>query len=154
MTAPAISHLVGTIGFIVLIFVLPMFYFTIAENIESEVISRELQEIVDYTSNTVENLFFLVNSTTSQDLTIEKELVYLPSYVEDSVYMLEFVSSETDGKGLNVRAVLKNENSLEARSWLIPGLIVVEDMKTIESIEQSVFVGCSKNVTGVYIWLR
>ena len=34
------------------------------------------------------------------------------------------------------------------------GLIVVEDRKIVESIEHSVFVGCSKNVTGVYIWLR
>lgn len=154
MAAPAISHLIGTIGFIVLIFVLPMFYFNIASNIESDVISRELQEIVDYTSSTVENLYFLVNSTTSQDLTMEKELVYLPSYVEDSVYVLELVSSETDGEGLHVRAVLKNDNSTEAHSWLIPGLTVVQNMKIVESIDQSVFVGCSKNVTGTYIWIR
>ena len=154
MAAPAISHLIGTVGFIVLIFVLPMFYFNITANIESDVISRELQEIVDYTSSTVENLYFLVNSTNSQDLTMEKELVYLPSYVEDSVYVLELVSSETDGEGLHVRAVLKNDDSVEAHSWLIPGLAVVEDKKIIESIDQSVFVGCSKNVTGTYIWLR
>jgi hypothetical protein len=154
LTAPAISHLIGTVGFIVLIFVLPMFYFNIASNIESDVISRELQEIVDYTSSTVENLYFLVNSTTSQDLTMEKELVYLPSFVEDSVYVLELVSSETDGEGLHVKAVLQNDDSVEAHSWLIPGLTVVEDMKIIESTDQSVFVGCSKNVTGIYIWLR
>ena len=153
MAAPAISHLIGTVGFIVLIFVLPMFYFNITANIESDVISRELQEIVDYTSSTVENLYFLVNSTNSQDLTMEKELVYLPSYVEDSVYILELVN-ETYGEGLCVRAVLKNDDSVEARSWLIPGLTVVDDMKIVESIDQSVFVGCSRNVTGTYIWLR
>jgi hypothetical protein len=84
---------------------------------------------------------------------MEKELVYLPSYVEDSVYMLEFVT-ETEGEGLHVRAVLKNDDSVEAHSWLIPGLTAVEDKKIIESIDQSVFVGCSKNATGTYIWLR
>jgi hypothetical protein len=153
LTAPAISHLIGTVGFISLIFVLPMFYFNIVDNIESDVVSRELQEIADYTSSTVENLYFLVNSTNSQDLTMEKELVYLPSYVEDSVYVLELVS-DNDGEGLHVQAFLKNDDSIEVRSWLIPGLTVVEDMKIIESIDQRVFVGCSKNVTGTYVWLR
>ncbi|NHJ84167.1 MAG: hypothetical protein FK734_01810 [Asgard group archaeon] len=154
MAAPAISHLIGTIGFIVLIFVLPLFYFNIVQNVETDVISRELQEIVDYTSSTVENLYFLVNSTNSQDLVMEKELVYLPTYVEESVFQLELVSNETDGEGLYVRAVLKNDNSVEAYSWLIPGLRVVENMKIVESIDQNVFVGCSRNVTDTYIWIR
>ena len=154
MTAPAISHLIGTIGFIILIFVLPLFYLNIVSNVETDVISREMQEIVDYTSSTVENLYFLVNSTNSQDLTMEKELLYLPSYVEDSVYMLELVMNETNGEGLYVRAFLKNDDLVEARSWLIPGLTVIEDMKIVESVDQSVFVGCSKNLTDTYIWLR
>jgi hypothetical protein len=154
MTAPAISHLIGTIGFIVLIFVLPLFYLNIVSNIETDVISREMQEIVDYTSSTVENLFFLVNSTNSQDLTIEKELVYLPSYVQGSVYTLELVMNETNGEGIYIRAALKNDNSVESRSWLIPGLTVVEEMKIVESINQSVYVGCSKNLTDTYIWIR
>jgi len=154
LAAPAISHLIGTIGFIVLIFVLPLFYFNIVQNVETDVISRELQEIVDYTSSTVENLYFLVNSTNSQDLVMEKELVYLPTYVEESVFQLELVSNETDGEGLYVRAVLKNDNSVEAYSWLIPGLRVVENMKIVESIDQNVFVGCSRNVTDTYIWIR
>ena len=154
MTAPAISHLIGTIGFIVLIFVLPLFYFNIVTNVETDVMSREMQEIVDYTSSTVENLYFLVNSTNSQDLTMEKELLYLPSYVEDSVYVLELVMNETNGEGLCVRAFLKNDDSVESRSWLIPGLTVIENMKIVESIDQSVFVGCSKNLTDTYIWLR
>ena len=85
---------------------------------------------------------------------MEKELVYLPSSVEDSVYVLELVSSETDGEGLYVRAVLKNDDSVGANSWLIPGLTVVENLKIVESIDQAVFVGCSKNATGTYIWLR
>lgn len=154
MTAPAISHLIGTIGFIVLIFVLPLFYFNIAENVETDVISRELQEIVDYTSNTIENLSFLVNSTNSETLTMEKEMVYLPSYVEDSVYVLELVRNEETGEGSYVRAFLKNDNSVEAFSWLIPGLIVFEDMNTIESTYQTVFVGCSRNATNTYVWIR
>ena len=154
MAAPAISHLIGTIGFIVLIFVLPLFYTNIVENVEADVISRELKEIADYTSNTIENLFFLVNSTNSQNLTMEKQLVQLPTYVEDSVYMLELVRNETTEKGLYVRAILKNNNSVEATSWLIPGLIVFPDMTVVESTAQNVFVCCSKNETGVYVWIK
>ena len=154
MAAPAISHLIGTIGFIVLIFVLPLFYTNIVENVEADVISRELQEIADYTSNTIENLFFLVNSTNSQNLTMTKQLVQLPAYVEDSVYMLELVRNEPTDKGLYVRAILKNDNSVEATSWLIPGLIVSVDMTVVESTAQNVFVYCSKDEAGVSIWIK
>ena len=154
MAAPAISHLIGTIGFIALIFVLPLFYFNIVENVETDVISRELQEIVDYTSNTVENLYFLVNSTNSNTLTIEKEMVYLPSHVEDFAYVLEIVSNEETGEGSYIRAVLKNDASVEAFSWVIPGLTVLENMNTIESTSQTVFVGCSRNATSTYVWIR
>ena len=35
MAAPAISHLIGTTGLIVLIFVMPLFYNNVAENIET-----------------------------------------------------------------------------------------------------------------------
>jgi hypothetical protein len=154
MAAPAISHLIGTIGFIVLIFVLPLFYANIVENVEADVISRELQEIADYTSNTIENLFFLVNSTNSQDLTMEKQLVQLPAYVEDSVYILKLVRNETTGGGLYVQAILKNDNSIGATSWLIPGLTVFADKSVVESTAQNVFVCCSRNETGVYIWIK
>jgi hypothetical protein len=85
---------------------------------------------------------------------MEKELVYLPSYVQDSVYLLELVRNETNGEGLSIRAILKNDDSVEAHSWLIPGLTVIENMTIIESVDQSVFIGCSRNATDTYIWIR
>jgi hypothetical protein len=151
LAAPAISHLIGTTGLIVLIFIMPLFYGTIASNIEVDVIQRELKEIVDYTSNTIENLYFLVNSTHS-NVSIEKELVYLPSVVEDSQYILQIV--DQDGIFTQLRASLKDDPSVEVFSWVIPGLYVDKQQNIpIESGDYSVKVGCTRNDSGIYVWI-
>jgi hypothetical protein len=154
MTAPAISHLLGTIGFIVLIFFLPLFYFNIVENIQTDVALRELKEVADYSSNTVGNLYFLVNSTNSDYISMEKELIYFPTEVENSIYILEIKSNVTTGEAEYVSAKLKNDDSVEAISWLLPGLKIIESQDLVESTQETIFIGCSRNATGVYLWLR
>jgi hypothetical protein len=154
LAAPAIGHLIGTTGLIVLIFVLPLFYTTIVDNIEVDVMKRELQEIADYTSNTIENLYFLVNSSNSLSVSsLEKELVYLPSTVEDSVYRLEIVPS-INGSSPYVHAQLITDASVAVNSWLLPGLDVVEENSSIESSEKIVVVGCSRDDEGVNVWIK
>ena len=153
LAAPAIGHLIGTTGLIVLIFIMPLFYSNVVENVELDVIKRELKEIADYTSNTIENLYFLVNSTDSIEVNLEKELVYLPSNVENSDYVLEIIEYE-NGTISHLAASLKDTPSVEVYSWFIPGLNVIEANKAIESSEQSVVVGCSRNQTGVFVWIR
>lgn len=154
MTAPAISHLLGTIGFIVLIFFLPLFYFNIVENIQTDVALRELKEVADYTSNTIGNIYFLVNSTNSDYISIEKELIYFPTEVENSIYVLEIKSNITTGEAEYVTAKLKNDNSVEAISWLLPGLKIIGNPILVESTQETIFIGCNRNATGVYLWLR
>jgi len=154
LAAPAISHLIGTTALIALIFILPLFYTNVVNNIEVDVIERELQEIADYTSNTIENLYFLVNSTNSLSVSsLEKELVYLPSSVENSIYTLEIVPS-VNGSFPFVHAALKNDVSVAVDSWLLPGLMVVEDNSSIESSEKIVVVGCSRDGDGVNVWIK
>ena len=131
---------------------MPLFYSTIVSNIETDVIERQLKEIVDYTSNTIENLYFLVNSTSS-NVSLEKELVYLPSDVEGSKYLLEIV--EYDGLVTQFRASLRGDPSVEVFSWSIPGLYVDEQQNSpIESGVRPVIVGCTRDDTGIYVWIK
>lgn len=154
MAAPAISHLIGTTALITLIFILPLFYTNIVENIEADVIKKELQEIADYTSNTIENLYFLINSTNSLSVSsMEKELVYLPSEVENSIYILEIVQGINESRPY-IHAVLKNDNSVAVNSWLIPGLNVINNSNSIESGEKTVVVGCSRDDNGITVWIK
>jgi hypothetical protein len=94
-----------------------------------------------------------VNSTNSLDVSLEKELVYLPSTVENSVYSLEIVPS-INGSTPYVHAFLINDASVEVHSWLLPGLNVVEDYNMVESSERIVVVGCSRNEAGVYVEIK
>jgi hypothetical protein len=137
---------------VALIFIIPSFYLIVVDNVENEVIVRELQEITDYTSNTIENLYFLVNSTSGQDITLEKELIYLPSSVEDSIYVLNIVSESNEV--INVQAYLKSNPSLIASSWILPGLTLADENISLESGERLAIVGCRRNVTGNYVWIR
>jgi hypothetical protein len=131
---------------------MPIFYNVVAENIETDVIEVELKEIADYTSNTIENLYFLVNSTNSLDVSLEKELIYLPSNVEHLSYVLEIV--ELENTTTRVVANLKDNPSVQVYSWLIPGLKVSQNQNRIESSERTVIVGCNQNATGIYVWIK
>lgn len=151
MPAPTIGHVIFTMSLVMLIFVMPFFYVIIVDNITAEMMKRELKEIADHVSNTVANLYFLVNSTNYVNVSLEKELVYLPSAVENSVYIVKIV--ESGGNASKITAYLKNKSSIAADSWLAPGLKVgAEDY--VESSGRTVVAGCSRNVTGVYAWIK
>jgi len=151
LPAPTIGHIICTTGLIALIFVMPFFYFFVVDNIEGDMIVKELREVANYVSDTLANLFFLVNSTNHGDVSLEKELIYLPSAVENSVYILRIV--ESGGNATKITAYLKNKSSIVADSWLIPGLKVGAD-NYIESGGRKVVAGCNRNGTGVYVWIR
>lgn len=151
LPAPTIGHVICTTGLVILIFVMPFFYGLVVDNIEVEMMTRELKEIADYVSNAVANLYFLVNSTNYGNVSLEKELVYLPSAVENSVYIVEIV--ESGGNASKITAYLKNKSSIAADSWLVPGL-KVDAENYIESGGRTVVAGCSRNGTSVYAWIR
>ena len=153
MAAPTMSHLICSMGLIGLIFVLPFFYSIVVDNVETDMIIRELQEITDYTSNTVENLYFLANSTNRGNVSLEKELVYLPSHVEESVYVLNIVGDENN-TALHLEAYLKNNPSVSVNSWLLPNIKLGEENVIIESSGRTVVVCCMQNESGVYVWLK
>jgi hypothetical protein len=148
LPSPTIGHLICTSALIMLIFVMPIFYATVANNISVNMARRELKEIADYASNTLANLYFLVNSTNCLNVSLTKELMYLPSAVEDSVYTVEI-----DENASKVTAHLKDRSWIAADAWLVPGLKVGEKI-SIESGGRTVVAGCSRNETGVYAWLR
>ncbi len=133
---------------------MPYFYYHIVDNVQTDVITRELKELTDYTSNTVENLYFLINSTNSADISLEKELVYLPSTVENAFYSLEIVSSDSKTASyLRATAYIENNQSIIVNSWLIPGLNLDQEKVRIVSGEKTVVVGCSREEESVIVWI-
>ncbi len=151
MPAPTVGHIICTMGLVALIFVMPFFYANVANNLEAEMMKRELKEIADYVSSTIANLYFLVNSTNYGDASLEKELIYLPSDVEGSVYIVEIVDS--GGNASRITAYLKNRSSTGADSWLVPGL-KMGGYNSIESDGSTVIAGCNQNGTSFYVWIK
>src|SRR5512139_1724247 len=131
MAAPAMSYLICSMGLVVLILVLPAFFAIERDSVAEELTVRELTEISDYTSNTLENLFLLANSTNTQELTITKELIYLPLTVEGSPYVLKI--SSVDGVASQVTASLENNPSVVGTSWLVPGLKTSENLLLVRN---------------------
>jgi hypothetical protein len=131
-----------------LIFVMPVFYATVSNNISVNMARRELKEIADYASNTLANLYFLINSTDCLNVSLTKELMYLPSAVENSVYTVEI-----DEDASKVTAYLKDRSWIAADAWLVPGLKAGEK-SSIESGDRTVIAGCSRDGTGVYAWIE
>ena len=150
MPAPAISHLICTTALIMLIFMIPAFSSMVLNNISSDMEQRELKEVADYVSNTLANLCFLVNSTGSGQVSLEKEMIYLPSAIENSIYVLKIVDS--GGNASKVTAYLKGRPSTVADAWLLPGLKV--DVKnSVESGGRTVVIGCARNSSIVSVWI-
>lgn len=149
MAAPAMSYVICSMALVVLILVLPGFFAMERDSVAEELTARELTEISDYTSNTLGNLFLLANSTTSQELNITKELIYLPLAVEGSPYVLEI--SSVDGAASQVTASLKDKSSVAGVSWLLPGLKTSENSLVVRNC--TVVAGCTRNATGFYAWI-
>ena len=123
----------------------------VVDNIRWDMIRRELREIADYVSNTIANLYFLVNSTEVVNVALQKELVYMPSTVENFVYVLKIEGS--GGNALKVVAYLRDRSSVSSDTWLTPGLKVDATRNFIVSGYWTVVVGCFRNITGVYVWI-
>lgn len=153
MPAPTISHVICTIALIALIFVLAFSYFHAVENIQIEMTKRELREATDYVSNTLENLRLLANSTANTGIgnyvSLEKELS-LPATIKSSIYAVEIVGDGNNAS--SICAYLKDRPSIQATSWLIPGLKTV-GMSHVESNEQKIVAGCRREDANIYVWI-
>jgi len=123
------SYLICSMALIVLLLVLPS-YFEIQRNSIAEAMTRrELTEISDYTSNTLSNLIFLAESSKASDLSLEisitKELLYLPLMIGDSFYVLR-IDQDANSRAVKVIAYLKDQEWISGESWITPGLLVSE----------------------------
>ncbi len=153
MAAPAMSYLICSMGLVVLILVLPGFFAIERNNVTEQMAERELTEICDYTSNTLENLFLLANSTNSPTLNVTKELIYLPMTVEDSFYTLEIIPAVSDGSSPRVTAYLNDRHWVNGSSWLVPGLKVTGD--TLLAINgTSMVAGCTRTGDVFSVWIK
>jgi hypothetical protein len=142
---------------VTLIFVLAFSYFSTAESIQIEITERELKEVTDYVSNTLENLRFLANSTLNiateggmpSNVSLEKELS-LPSTIKDSVYAIEITG---DGSyALDLSAYIKDSPNIRANSSLMPGLKTA-GLTYIESGDKKTVAGCRREGVDLYVWI-
>jgi len=118
--------------------------------LKTEMIKRELKEITDYVSDTLANLYFLVNSTNYSNVTLEKTL-NLPSHVEDSTFVINITLD--GGSAQSIYAYLKDNARIDVSSWILPGL-KVENPTSIESGGRTVVAGCRRSVDlNVYAWI-
>ncbi len=128
-----------------------MFYAIAVNSLQIEMEKKELKETADYVSNTISSLFFLQNATIFSNATIEKELIYLPSAIENSIYILKI-----DGIGGNaskVTAYLKNNISVSSYSWLSPGLRIASE-NSVQSGGRVVVAGCNRTGLDFFVWIR
>ena len=150
MPAPTISHVILTGALIVLVFTVQLFFFYVVDNMWAEMVRRELKELTDYVSDSLANLYFLMNST-SVDTTLKKTLK-LPSRVSGSAYRLEIVNSSGSAQG--VKAYVEVKTWVNSTSWLPPGLKVYSQNQVIQSVSTTAWAGCIRGSNNVYVWLR
>jgi hypothetical protein len=131
-------------GLVVLILVMPVVYSIERENIALEISRIELAEIADYTSNTLANLYFLANSTNNLDVNLKKQVLYLPSTVQNYFYTLSITS--LGGNASKVTASLKDNPSISGDSWLVPGL-KADVSYSVEIAGRSIIAVCYRNAT-------
>ncbi len=151
MVAPALSHLICSSALIVLILIMPFFFANIITNVKTNMEQRELKEVADYVSNTLANLYFLVNSTNSPNVSMEKEMISLPVAIEDSVF---FVKIEASGANVSkITTYLKSNPAIAAEAWIGPGLLV-GTQNLVESSKRPIIAGCGRSTAGVSVWIR
>jgi len=131
---------------------MPLFYFSVVDNVNVEMMERELKEVADYVSNSLGNLYLLANSTNCEVL-LEKRLD-LPSSIRDSTYFVEIVRNQSDRSAQYVKAYSKDRSGISADSWILPGPKADNEKRVIESGEKIVIAGCSSNSTGTYVWIK
>ena len=145
------SHVICTAALLVLIFVMQFFYLYVVNNVQAEMAMRELKEIADYVSDTLANLYFLVNSTSS-DVTLTKNL-NLPLVIADSIYIVKIQSDDT-GFAQSVYAYLKGKSVQYATSWLLPGLMADPAYHEVESSNRLVVAGCGRQGVNFFVWIK
>jgi hypothetical protein len=152
LAAPTMSHIIGIIALVSLIFILPLFYFSIVNNVTVEMKERELKEVADYVSNSLWSLHILANSANS-DILLTKKLE-LPSNIRGSTYRVE-IMYDPEGSVHHITAYMKDSLEVSAESLVFPGL-TVDDVSgcLIESGEKVVVAGCNFNSMGSYVWIK
>ncbi len=152
MAAPTMSHIICSIGLIVLTLLMPVFFAMQQNSVAQDMAIRELTEITDYTSNTLQNLFLLANSTNSEELTLTKEMIYLPLTIEGSFYTLSIQS--IDGvNASSVTAFLNDKPTVEGSSWLVSGLKITSE-QSVEVSNNLIVAGCDRSASGFYVWIK
>lgn len=152
MAAPAMSHIICSIGLLVLTLVMPVFFAMEQNSIAQDIAIRELTEITDYTSNTLQNLFLLANSTNSEELTLTKEMIYLPLTVEGSFYTLT-IESMDGANASRVTAFLNDKPTVESSSWLVSGLKITSE-QSVEVSNNLIVAGCERSASDFYVWIK
>jgi hypothetical protein len=151
MAAPTLSTVVLTGALIIVIFTVQFFYFRVVDNVWAEMVRRELKEIADYVADTIANLYFLANSTSTSSL-LEKTL-RLPVEIEGSFFTLEIIRSQSN-YAQSVKAISLKGSWLNANSWLPPGLLVnVGKTQTIQSSGTAAVAGCQRVSSNIYVWI-
>lgn len=146
------SHLICSSALIILIFLMPFYYFYIVDNMNTEMAMREMKEIADYVSNSFGNLCFLANSTSS-DVELYKGLS-LPSNVQGAAFIVELVYDNVTYSGQSVRARLRDRPAVDGVSWLPPGLNVDAAMSLVHSDKGTVSAFCVSNLTGTWVGFK
>jgi len=132
---------------------MPLFYFSVVDNVTVEMMERELKEVADYVSNSLGNLYLLAKST-NRDVLLKKRLD-LPSSIRDSTYCVKIVHNQSDGSAQYVKAYSKDSLGISADSWILPGPKAdINSGYEIESGEKTVVAGCSRNSTNTYVWIK
>lgn len=147
MAAPVMSYLICSMALVALIVAMPFFYSIEVAEINNRAAETQLKEIADYTSNTFANLYFLGNSTNEVSFNLTKQLIYLPLTVHNSFYNLSIVS--VGGNASKITATFRDNPSISADAWLIPGL-KVGSPSSIEIGNKVAVAGYYRNGT---IWL-
>ncbi len=128
---------------------MPFYYFYIVDNLNNEMVTRELKEIADYVSNSFGNLYFLANST-SNNVELSKDL-NLPSSVQGAAFTVELVYDNVTHVGQTVKSCLRGHAATYAVSWLPPGLNVDVASSSVDSDQGAVTALCFNNATGTWV---
>lgn len=153
MPAPTMSHLIATSALIILIFAMQVFYFYVVDNVWDEIIRRELKEIADYVSDTITNLYLLVNSTNHPNVTLQKTLD-LPTEIGDYSYKIQILN-DTNGFAQSILTFLADKSWLNANSWLPQGLTVKPETVNQQFLinQRTLLANCWQFSGSTYIWL-
>jgi hypothetical protein len=149
MPSPTISHLICTAALLLLIFVLPIAYFPVIENVQASMMAKELKEVADYVANTFENLYLLTRNASGVYVFVKKEL-RIPRMIKDSFYSVEIVR-DSNGYALGIHAYMDGKPYISGESWLIGGLKVKDVLIVDSSFSGLIFACCERRGGEVYV---